>query len=262
VSSPIKFVIDRLSIVYLLSGLATVAVVLYRYDPKEPYDAILAATISLILIFVFDRVIVGDKYDKLAAKFETLSQETLSRIVENSIKNTGIYQFRSMAEAVEYISSNARNAIQIYNTRLEPVRYAEQTVRGLFDQRIEYDEAVVEAFLNGCEVYYICVPHLWSTIETLKSKCLAGMQSKNRHGGGFTSYKLDNKDDIPLLQMVLVRYRNGTEEALVGWDSGYLPNSNSQVILVRNHAVTSFLLDYYKELVSKCDMSNRVIIER
>jgi hypothetical protein len=161
----------------------------------------LAAGLGLLLSYMFF----------LFAKLEQLERSIL-RSVSTRVR---IQKFETDREARDHIQKNVMKCDSIQNTRL--ARPDDPTVQvGELGARFRaVDDTILSALERGCSYTIVYASDRQDDVQHLFDRIRQLPQQPGR--GAFSAYEI-NIGEAPLLQMLLLNFRDGSKQALVGWE--------------------------------------------
>lgn len=188
--------------------------------------------------------------------------DTLTKAKNEIIEslNNAVYseRFHNIKDALDHVEKNAPQCKHIYNTRFASSKSVIDRAY-LQDEYKRHDAAIRIAMEHGCN-YHFCVDE--SAINDLGEFAQIHPIGKRKIGGYFLP-KIINIQNKPVLQMILLEYKNSTRECLVGWEIGGHPTLDFPILLIRvtgNEAPTwQFFLRLFTEYMEQSDTYHEYI---
>lgn len=203
-------------------------------DTAEQVRTVLALSFGIYSFFTSERFFIS-------STIEDVRDELLGAIN----RRVKIQTFETHVEALRYVEDNARRCKRIYNTRL---RGDASSVERPFlrDELRRHDSAILEAMKDGCEYYFVIdksADNNWEQFSHLHP--VGSLKLK----GKFGPRRIDTKDQ-PVLQMILLEYRDEQCDALIGWELGGRDSVNCPIVLyqdTKNSPAWNFFYKLFEE---------------
>jgi predicted exporter len=162
----------------------------------------LAAGLGLLLSYMFF----------LFSKFEQLERSIL-RSVSTRVR---IQKFETAREARDHVLKNVTKCNLIWNTRFSKADDPMVQVGELGAHLRPVDDAILSEIMeHGCSYTIVYASDRRDAVQYLFDRIRELPQQ--RGGGAFSAYEI-NIGEAPLLQMILLNFRDGSKQTLVGWD--------------------------------------------
>jgi hypothetical protein len=190
----------------------------FASNTAEQVRTILALSFGLYSFFISERFFIS-------STIEDVRDELLGAIN----RRVKIQSFETHVEALRYVEDNARRCKRIYNTRLRGDAASVERSH-LRDELKRHDSAILDAIRGGCEYHFVIdksADDNWGQFSHLDP---VGAQKLK---GKFLPRKIDTQDQ-PVLQMILLDYRNDRRDALIGWELGGQDTVNCPVVLFQD----------------------------
>lgn len=200
-----------------------VSIVAYFITRQDDQIVRTSATIgsALLSYLVADKVFILSRIEQME---KNISLKLAS--------NVNYHRFDSIFEAFEYIVDNAANCKSIKNTRFDPgiASASSATYKGA---AVKQDEEIIEAIKRGCNYVIVYEGHRKKDVAVY----FDGFKKASGKGvsgvGNFFAYEI-NARDMPLTQMIILEYRDGRKECLVGWVMATSKVYDAPVYLIRD----------------------------
>jgi hypothetical protein len=170
----------------------------------------LSLGIGVMLFFISERYL-------LDREFESFLRRVNSRAKESNAK-----MFESMPEALRYVIDNARRCKGIYNTRLANPDAVERLK--LHELYQKHDKAIADAISSGCDCSFVVDVAGLKSLERFR-------YVENRQN--FRTYQVEFGHS-PVLQMILLEYKDGSCDILAGWQVGGQRAEDARTTLIRD----------------------------
>lgn len=194
---------------------------------------------GIMLFLLFERQFVSDRF-----------KEAEKTIIAGVKGRAHVTEFADAVMAVEYITRNASSCARIQNTRFRNLR--QLPASGPTRKKLHaMDTSIVAATREGCEYQIVCDAAHADELEHYSP--LYPIGSDDSAKGNLFAFVLTT-NDLPILQMTVLTYKDGTREALVGWDMGGNKTPHMPVLLFRaddNAAVCNLFVEIFR-LYQEC----------
>jgi|GEM_PF-7031754 len=186
---------------------------------------------------IFDRLAYRRKLDQ--AKREIISTLRVGHPFE-----AGFTIYKKKREASDYLNSALINAVSVWNTRLGKKIDAASANFDSF--AANQDGLVLDVLRRGGDVRTVYEPD--ETTQASQEAFVAEARNalQDPRAGTFEVYEVD-MGYAPVQQMIIVEYKDGSMEALVGWSVGQGKSFNYAVCLFRDPPIVKFYRDVFEE---------------
>jgi hypothetical protein len=170
----------------------------------------LSLGIGVMLFFISERYLLDLEFGRFL------------RHINSRVKESNAKIFDSMPDALQYVIDNARRCKGIYNTRLaNPDAVERLRLQELYQK---HDNAIVEAVARGCDCSLVVDVVGIKSIERFR-------RVKTRQN--FRTYQVEFGIS-PVLQMILLEYKDGSCDILSGWQVGGQRAEDAKTTLIKD----------------------------
>lgn len=234
--------------------LAGVSIWLSTWDPiwtaigltDVELRASLGAALSIVLLLAGFLPAIYLQNNRLRQKINTEGERVVEELVAR-LSHLPALELLTNRDAYDYLVVNLPNAQSAWNTRLSG-----HGITPKYDSRSgkQYREYIEKAIAGGLEFTEI-VTEAWSEDARALEESVAKSNTTN-----YYSYSVLNSDIPPILNFIIIRYRDDRREVMSGWVNSRNRNWEQPCLLFRDPRIVEYFTQWYMELEREAERTS------